>query len=147
MRGPVVGLAIAWALALGFEASAGRTQNPQPTRSVWDGVYSAAQAQRGAVGYERSCAACHRLDLQGNPDAEVPALADDGFLVPWEKSTLADLVNRIARTMPGNRPGSLSRAEYLDIVAHILKVNRFPEGPDELSPDEASLARIVMRKN
>ena len=33
--------------------------------SVWDGVYTAAQAQRGAPLYEKDCAECHGADLTG----------------------------------------------------------------------------------
>ena len=34
-------------------------------QSVWDGVYTAEQAQRGEPLYQQSCAECHGPDLAG----------------------------------------------------------------------------------
>ena len=34
-------------------------------RSVWDGVYTAEQALRGAPLYQQSCAECHGPDMSG----------------------------------------------------------------------------------
>jgi hypothetical protein len=35
--------------------------------------------------------------------------------------------------MPLGRPGSLTRQEYLDILAYVLQKNAYPEGPSELT--------------
>src|SRR4051794_17020042 len=53
-----------------------------PARSVWDGVYSKDQAERGRKAYDSLCARCHGEKLGGNDDA--PALADEPFLKSWE---------------------------------------------------------------
>ena len=37
----------------------------QTTRSVWDGVYTSEQAQRGSTLYANSCASCHGSALGG----------------------------------------------------------------------------------
>jgi hypothetical protein len=42
--------------------------------------------------------------------------------------------------MPYGSPGSLSRSQYLDIVCHILKTNRYPGGGEELPLDRAVLS-------
>ena len=34
--------------------------------------------------------------------------------------------------MPADGPGSLADADYLDVVAFLLKENGFPSGPSEL---------------
>ena len=146
-RYTVIGLTVLWGTSAALASLGAQGANDRNARSVRDGVYSNAQAERGAVAYRRSCAVCHRPDMQGNPDSEVPALAGDEFLVPWETSTVGDLVARLARTMPGNSPGSLSRAEYVDIVAHILKSNRFPDGESDLPEDANALSRIVFTRN
>ena len=146
-RYAVIGLTVLWGTSTALASLGAQGANAPDIRSVRQGVYSNAQAERGAAAYSRSCAMCHKPDLQGNPDSEVPALAGDEFLVPWEMSTVGDLVARLSRTMPGNRPGSLSRAEYIDIVAHILKSNRFPDGESELPEDANALSRIVFKRD
>jgi mono/diheme cytochrome c family protein len=115
-----------------------------PHLSGSEGFYSVAQAERGARVYASHCERCHGVGLFGDLNTEVPALVDDEFLVPWEKSTVGDLLTRISTTMPGNRPGSLSRAEYLDVVAYLLRANRFPAGERELPDDPAALARLAI---
>src|SRR5258706_16116153 len=35
----------------------------KPGRNIWDGVYTAAQADRGQSIYDRSCMGCHGEDL------------------------------------------------------------------------------------
>ena len=34
-------------------------------KTVWDGMYSEAQAARGKAAYEAQCAFCHQSDLRG----------------------------------------------------------------------------------
>ena len=41
-------------------------------KSVWDGVFTAEQADRGAAAYKTSCSECHGGDLMG--DGFAPAL-------------------------------------------------------------------------
>jgi len=48
----------------------------QATITVADGVYTEAQANRGAAAYEVACAGCHRADLSGNSG---PALKEERF--------------------------------------------------------------------
>ena len=35
-------------------------------RTVWDGVYTEGQAERGQVLYTEACSACHAADLRGD---------------------------------------------------------------------------------
>ena len=37
----------------------------KPARNVWDGVYTAAQADRGDKLFAASCAMCHGADIKG----------------------------------------------------------------------------------
>jgi mono/diheme cytochrome c family protein len=132
-------------VAIGRALSAS-AQSPEQANPTASGIYSTVQAARGADAYQRSCAACHKADLRGDADAEVPALVDDEFMVAWERLTVGDLVTRIARTMPGNRPGSLPRNQYLDIAAFLLQSNRFPAGPQDLPDDDVALDRAPLRR-
>src|SRR5262249_12281532 len=47
-----------------------------PAKTVADGVYTDAQASRGATAYEAACAGCHRADLGGGTG---PALQEKRF--------------------------------------------------------------------
>ena len=108
-----------------------RAQEPA-SRSVWDGVYTDQQAKRGEPKYHDYCADCHGDDLEG--DAEAPALSGAMFQTNWEGLPLGSLFQRIRRDMPLNKyVGTLSPSVNADILAYILKVNRFPEGSAELS--------------
>src|SRR4029453_3230747 len=39
--------------------------NPAPSRTVWDGVYTDAQAERADSVFSHNCAGCHTLSSQG----------------------------------------------------------------------------------
>jgi hypothetical protein len=122
-------------------------QTSGAVRSVWDGVFSAAQAERGSGQFGEHCAACHGVELQGTADAK--ALKGDRFWSDWKESTVDYLFERISRSMPfsedGSLAGTLPQESYLDIVAHILNVNGFPAGQKELT-SEASLGVQIIRK-
>src|ERR1700745_2061023 len=96
------------------------------TASVWDGVYTDAQAARGEAGFGAHCANCHGANLGGT--GEAPALAGPQFLSDFDGLTLGDLFDRIRTTMPQDNPGSLMRDQYADILAFILKANALPSG-------------------
>jgi mono/diheme cytochrome c family protein len=111
----------------------------QATRTVRDGVYSDAQAARGATLYGQQCASCHGDKLEG---VQGPPLTGDVFIGRWQEQTLADLANKIRNTMPAGNAGGLSAQQSADLVAHILKVGSFSPGKSELAGDEASLRGI-----
>ena len=109
-------------------------------KTVADGVYSEAQAARGAAAYETSCAGCHRADLGGGTG---PALKEQRFARQFADKDLRALFARIATTMPRNAPGSLGDSVSLDIVAHLLKENGFPAGASELSASALDGIRVL----
>jgi S-disulfanyl-L-cysteine oxidoreductase SoxD len=133
----VLSLAIAAARLTGLADSAVRAQDREKT--VADGVYTDAQAARGATVYEASCAGCHRGDLGG---ATGPALRDQRFARQFAGKDLKALFTK-ATTMPRNAPGTLGDSAYLDVVAHLLKENGFPSGSHELSADSLDGVRIL----
>ena len=59
------------------------------TRTVWDGVYTDAQAERGRAAYQQSCAACHREDLRG--DSTAPSLVGESFTFLWGDMEVGEL--------------------------------------------------------
>lgn len=102
----------------------------QTTASVWDGVYTNAQAARGATAYGAACAGCHGANLAGT--GEAPALQGGQFVGDFNSETVGDVFDRIRTTMPLEAPASLSRDQYADILAYILKSNGFPAGAKDL---------------
>jgi len=112
-------------------------QAPQ-VRSITDSVYSAGQAARGQQLYKAQCAACHGNALEG---ASGPPLAGTPFLSNWSAQPLANLIDKMQKTMPFNLPGSLSRSQSTDLAAYVLQAGKFPAGQAELK--EAALAQIV----
>jgi quinoprotein glucose dehydrogenase len=113
----------------------------QSPRTVWDGVYSKAQAARGEKAYATECASCHGADLAGGEMA--PALTGGEFQANWSGLTLDRLFERIRTSMPLDRPQSLDRPEVTDIVAYVLAKSNFPEGAADLAPEPGALRAIT----
>ena len=120
-----------------------------PMTSVWDGVFTEAQATRGQAVYPGACGLCHGRRLNGaadDPDMRsTPPLARARFLRVWEGRSLAALFQYTRVTMPEDNPNSLTDQEYVDVIAYMLAVGGMPTGDDELQPDPQSLARVVIR--
>lgn len=112
----------------------------QKDQTVADGIYTDAQATRGAVAYDAACQRCHRADLGG---ADGPALKEDRFNRDFAGQHLQRLYERVAATMPKGAPASLSEGVYLDIIAHLLRENGFPPGPQELTTDGVARAVVL----
>jgi len=112
----------------------------QGQKTTWDKVYTAEQAARGEKLYADNCAACHGESLGGVEMA--PPLAGDLFNQNWEGTTLNDLFERMRTSMPQNKPGTLSRAQNADILAHMLKVGNFPAGDVALDGQAGTLMQI-----
>ena len=112
-------------------------------RTVAGGVYTDAQATRGAAAYDNACSGCHRPDLGGNTG---PALKEQRFTRDFAGKDLKTLFTKIASTMPRNAPASLGDDVYLDIVAHLLKENGFPAGSAELRANALGDVRVLPGK-
>jgi mono/diheme cytochrome c family protein len=117
--------------------------------SVWSGVYSKAQAERGEKAYKASCASCHgaRLNGAGEPDMPPsPAVAREGFLRKWSGKSVAELSEYVQKTMPPDTPGRVSAQESADVIAHMFAVSNIPAGDKELQSDDKSLANIMIEQ-
>ena len=108
--------------------------------TVWDGIFTEAQATRGEAAYRRSCAACHKEDLLGGGTA--PALAGDAFFRRWNESTLDDVVQTMRSSMPQEAPNSLDAQVYVDIITYLLKASGSPSGSGELTADRDRLKLV-----
>jgi cytochrome c553 len=128
-------------LALGAAQGSGGAK-----RSVWDGVYTEMQASRGERQYGRACENCHGADLAGDPVSEIPALSLDSFMTSWNGRNVNDLVVTMKRSMPKDKPGTLSENAYLDLAAYLLQANKFPSGSRELPRASEDLAAITIER-
>lgn len=108
----------------------------EPTKSVKSGVYTAAQAGRGVTLFQSKCASCHAPNR----------FTDDLFYLSFAGKPLWEMYDVISDTMPEDNPGSLEPQEYADVISYLLKLNKFPEGQDELPPTKEVLMTIKMEK-
>jgi len=112
-------------LLLGAAASA----EPRTTN---DGVYTSEQAKSGEQLYAAQCLICH----------------DKKYFRPvfktWDGRTLGLLFTVMSTSMPESNPGALARKDYADILAYILKLNRYKAGDAELDYREGALDEITI---
>lgn len=108
--------------ALADDAGGGKTIN--------DGIYTEAQAEAGEALYEQHCLTCH----------------DKKYFRPvlktWSGQPLGILYTMMSASMPQSNPGSLPRKDYVDILAYILALNRYPDGDSELTYEDGALDDI-----
>ena len=109
-----------------------------PGRTVWDGVYTDAQAGRATATFNQVCSNCHTLASQGNRP-----LTGEKFWEGFADKTVGDLLKYVRTNMPNGNGGSLAASTYNELVALILKSNGFPAGAVELAPETADGVLIV----
>ena len=147
LRGALVrptALIIGVALVCVAAGAGGQTVKPM---SVWSGVYTAAQNQRGAELHAAVCVMCHGPQLNGAGQPEMPpspAIARASFLRKWAGRNVAALFLYIRQTMPPDSPGTLTDQQTLDAIAHMFAVSNIPAGDRELPLDMKALANIVI---
>lgn len=102
------------------------------TRTIADGVYTAAQAESGEQLYAEHCLICH----------------DKKYFRPvlkrWDGQPLSMLYMIMSSSMPESNPASLREEEYVDILAYILSLSRYPEGDTALDNRDGALERITV---
>ncbi len=115
--------------------------------SIWSGVYTKAQNERGEQLYSGACAQCHglRLNGAGQPDQPPsPAIARAGFLRKWDGKSVAELFTYVREMMPTDAPGTLTEQQAIDVIAHMFAVSEIPAGEKELPTDPKMLEGIVI---
>lgn len=91
------------------------------------GVYTGAQAARGATVFEGHCVTCHK------EGGTAPVLAGARFTKSFADATLLAVFTTIQTTMPRQAPASLTDTEYVDALAYLLQINGYPDGMTELA--------------
>ncbi len=108
--------------------------DPEPAASAepstLDGIYTVAQAERGAEVFADVCAECH----------EPEEWQDELFLARWEGESVYRFWTYIYERMPnGAPPYSLPREQVSDVLTYILQLNGLPAGGMELGSDDDSI--------
>jgi mono/diheme cytochrome c family protein len=131
---------IPWATATFCITLAGVIATAQtPPKTVWDGAYTDAQAERAQGAFGANCARCHTLTAEG-----ARPLVGEQFWEANTQKTVGELLKYVSANMPNGRDaGTLSAASYNDLVALILKSNGFPAGATEVTPESAANIQIV----
>jgi mono/diheme cytochrome c family protein len=133
------------ALAATMVSSVLQAQDSDTLVSVWDGVYTTAQAARGKATFDTSCSRCHNSDLSGSERG--PTLVGDKFQSNWIDGSLEALFSFIRDQMPQGSANIVSDESKTDVLAYILQRNSFPPGTTELVANGARLDTIqILRK-
>ena len=135
------GILLGAVLAVGVVGAAVRAQ---PARTIWDGVYTEAQAKRGEAVYFNICVRCHGPQLQGGNDGAGPLIGPT-FNGNWNGVPLGQMVDRMRATMPQDKPNTLTRQQTTDVLTYILSVNKVPAGKTEL-PRQVDLLNTIAFK-
>jgi quinoprotein glucose dehydrogenase len=108
----------------------------QTNRTQWDGIFTAAQANRGAPLFEEHCVVCHGGGL-------APDLFGSEFNARWDGYSIGEMFSLVQTAMPQQQPGSLAPQQYTDIVAYLLHGGGFPAGQEPLQSDADTLGQIT----
>jgi len=127
----LVWVAAAFVGASALTAFARRASVAEPTHTVWDSVYTAAQASRGDSLYKVTCIKCHGATLSGGDEGS--PLVGSAFLGNWRDLTLDQLFDKIRTSMPPDNPKSIATRDVADLVAYLLAQNQFPAGAKVLT--------------
>ncbi|MEE8292632.1 MAG: cytochrome c [Candidatus Tectomicrobia bacterium] len=113
---------------------------PQPKRTRW---FTRDQVQRGKKIYKR-CIACHGARLQGGMVGGRP-LKGGVFKRRWHGQKMVAYYAYLSTQMPQDRPGSLTEADNLALMAFILSNNGFQAGFEPLTAAPQVLQQIYVR--
>lgn len=116
------------------------------SRTTADGVYSLAQARRGAQHMPR-CVACHGDELEGDL---APPLIGAAHLARWAGRPLSELFARVVTNFDGlAQQGTADEADPVaqraaDFLAYLLLRNGFKAGASALSSASQPMQDIVI---
>jgi mono/diheme cytochrome c family protein len=107
------------------------------SRTVRDGVFSAAQVARGQRVFKAICTDCHEIEEFTGPGA---------YLEEHDGKTLWDTFEFVSEKMPDDDPGSLDPAEYTAVLAYIFSVYGMPAGAADLPIEREALELITIAR-
>lgn len=138
----IAGLA---SLLLGVSIALPSRSPAADTLTVWKGIYTAAQAERGQRVLTEHCAQCHGAAMRGG--AGVPSAVGPEFMFNWDGKTVGELFLYLKTTMPPTAPGSLSDQRYADVMAALFSHNGFPASETtEIPADPNALSDVLIAR-
>ena len=102
-----------------------------------DGVFSAAQVQRGQRVFRTICVNCHEIEEFTGPGA---------YLEEHDGKPLWDTFDFVWSNMPDDDPSSLEPAEYAAVLAYLFSVYGLPTGDADLPIDRKALESITITR-
>ena len=122
-----------------------QAQAEPETIKVSGALFTDVQARRGEVIFKSYClGGCHRENLH-NGEGDL-SLTGPHFLEQWGMQPLGFMVNIIRMTMPSDGPpNTLTLQQGVDVVAYVLWLNYYPDGPKELPADQNLLRRWTLQ--
>ncbi len=117
-------------LCFGAVMVAGVNAAAADPRTTDDAVYTKMQAKVGEKLYKEHCLACH----------------DKKYFRPvlktWAGQSLGTFFSVMSATMPESNPGGLLEDEYVDVLAYIFSLSKFPAGDRALTHEGGALDEI-----
>ena len=100
--------------------------------TINDKIYTKEQAKIGQKLYKNNCLSCH----------------DKKYFFPvlkaWNGESLGLFYTVMSASMPESNPGSLPDKDYVDILAYILSISRYPSGVNNLEYEIDKLNGITI---
>ena len=130
----------------------------QALKPVAKAYYSTRQAAIGKDLFNRNCASCHSLDPSAPPIdmtgrkyddfgyalfSGTLSLAGTEFLQHWY--SVGDLYSKINMTMPTTNVHGLSSETYVNILAYLLEVIKFPASARDLVADGDAMKAMTLQ--
>ena len=144
----------AWDNAMGgasvdeVEAILAALDEPTERVSVWEGVFTQEQAERGRSIFVTHCAQCHGVRGDGaGTGADMPpspSIVGRNLYRDWGGQSVFALFEITRTTMPQINPDSLSAQAYADSLAYMFDVSGLPSGDQELPTEREALEAIVI---
>lgn len=114
-------------------------------RTIWDGVFTAAQAEAGKALYTVNCQTCHGATGRGGPGG--PGITGAYFNKRWVDSSVLDFYTFAHTQMPPGKAGTIgNEQDYVNIVAYVLDLHGADPGTSELVYNEDQLGNIFIVK-
>jgi mono/diheme cytochrome c family protein len=114
-------------------------------RTIWDGVFTAAQAEAGKALYTTNCQTCHGATGRGGPGG--PGITGAYFNKRWVDSSVLDFYTFAHTQMPPGKAGTIgNEQDYVNIVAYVLDMHGADPGTSELVYNEDQLGNIFIVK-
>lgn len=111
-------------------------------RTIFDGVYTEEQADRGMGFFGPDCATCHSNTARGSSAA--PGLIGYTLDSKYADQSLYTYFDYMRANMPPGNAGWFTDQEYADIVAYLLELHGAPAGDAELEGTEEALSTIMI---